>query len=284
MRNNLPTSAGAASIIPLLIATSACTWKKTSASSFSDEPSLPINDSILDGEWFYTGTSPDSLWTEYGSITFNAATKEYILYDGCNYTSGPEMRYSLSSRGSLSLHGNGFTTELYCSCSGHTPSTQGKLHRFIQDDTESLEVVGYDTEIIRRPGKWFLKGPWEVVEISDKNLSNADISVDVDTSADIFTFTIDQRPITIPFSAGKDLSITFSPQPADASTSDCADTSPADRVLLSALERLLSSVTKYDLSHDSGPCSVSISFLDDTGRHIFRIERLPTSPTSALAT
>ena len=242
------------------------------------------DDSFLEGEWLCTdfifrNEEPLSKeWEGSGSTTFNTETKRYGRYDGCNHGGNGYYSFSPDSVLTFLAGGDGSWTQIGCSCHHHFGGA-GKVRRFTQDDTESLEVSDENWKtILRRPGRWFLRGDWELAyfdleEIingstvsSHEDIEDADITVSFNLENG--TVAVTEKGVAsfeMPFTTGPDCTINIDTKALKNSVKNLNNT-------WQRLIDFLAMTAGFDVYTRS--CSSFIIFKDASGNSLFSVERI----------
>lgn len=230
----------------------------------------PIDDSFLEGEWLcpkvtVIHNSDGSItheWTGAGAMTFDTKNKKVYLYNGCNYSTG---YYSLSFDSVLNYTTDGMSTELYCSCSTSSGG-KGRIRRLIKDETDGFEFNDVSKTLMLRPGRWFLRGDWELARLQNEEIEVPDITVGFNLKKGLVTLSESGgATFTLPFSTGPDCSISFDTSVLKDSTAKLNNTW---RELIDSLNK----TTLYKIS--SGGCWGFIEFCNNTDIVLFTIERV----------
>lgn len=228
-----------------------------------------IDDSFLEGEWLcpnvtVTHNSEGNItheWIGAGSMTFDTKNKEVHLYDGCNHST---TDYTLSPDSVLSYSDGNLWTQMACPCSAY-PGGKGKLRRLVKDGTEGIEFNDDWEAILLRPGRWFLRGEWELDRLQNEEIEVSDITFNFNLNKNLVILSESGgATFTLPFSTGQDCSISF----------DVSVLKDSPRKLNNAwreLSELLNMTTHYKIS--AGGCYCSIAFCNNLDNVLFVIER-----------
>lgn len=242
------------------------------------------DDSFLEGEWLCTDfilrdEKPlSNEWEGSGSTTFRTETKSCGHYDGCNY--GGNGYYSFSPDSVLTFLGGGDDswTQMACSCH-HYSGGGGKVRRFIQDDTESLELSNeYSKTILRRPGRWFLRGDWELEHFDKEEIINGSITSSHEEieDADItVSFNLEKGTVAVTETGVATFEMPFTTDPDCTIKIDTTALKNSSGNLNNTWQRLIDSLAKtsgFELYTRS--CSSFIVFKDTSGNRLFSVERL----------
>lgn len=230
----------------------------------------PIDDSFLEGQWLcpkvtFEHSSDGNTtheWIGAGSMTFDTKNKKVHLYDGCNHS---RADYTLSTDSVLTYTNLGPWTEKFCPYIA-SPGGEGKIRRLVEDDTEGFELDngGWKT-LLLRPGRWFLRGDWELDKLQNEEIEISDITVSFNLKNNLVTLSESGgATFTLPFSTGPDCSISFN-------ISALKDSSTNFNNTWRELSDLLNQTTHYRISAEGGGCS--IVFYNNPDSFLFVIER-----------
>lgn len=237
----------------------------------------PINDSILDDDSFLEGewlcpeiiTQSDSagnisrICIGAGGMDFDIKKKQVYIDDGCNSSTAD---YSLWSDSVLTCHGDGMWTELYCQCHASWGG-EGKIRRFVEDDTEGIELDnGVSKTLLIRPGRWFLRGDWDLAFLQNEDIQVSDITVSFNLMKNLVTLSEPGvATYSLPFSTGPNCSISFD-------ITALKDLSTKLNNTWRQLPDLLKETTHYEIS--AGGCSCVIIFYNKSDNFLFKLIRV----------
>lgn len=232
----------------------------------------PAKDGFLEGEWFVTDTyysageykrAPSNDWHSYATVTFDVLKKSYVTYDGCNHGNGT---YEFNGK-ELIYNNDGFMTQMACPCD-YTTGSDGKVTRLEEYGAEVLKLQnGNYVTVLRKPGKWFLNGFWDLYKVGDKQFEDEPLEVEFDIDSNLLIINDNGVKSGVAFLAPDNHRITIDSTSLKAKHK-------VGRLPLLMLVDALGEVAGYRLSR--GFCSVQIVLTDSRGNDLITLNR-PTN-------
>ena len=225
--------------------------------------SIKYNDNLLSGTWYFAN-SENSLWTEFGTLTFDIKTHQYRSYDGCNRGMG-DYYYS----GKNIIFRGGSITAMFCDCVGfgipvyEMPLSIDKVNF---KDSYGVRIGGNErfSMILRREGGWMLEGLWTIKIINEKENGWEDIIVCFNTNSKTVFLRKGNIEVALPFINYNGTNIKFIMN--DVNKEALNSLSPD-------FESLFKSIVKFTPTSNNNGCSVWLKFENKNGTQSCYLER-----------